>query len=355
MSENLAEVIFYHALEQDAITPQSMAQCLEDKRKPIRSGALSNFYEKDLKPLQQYGEVGEEDIPQRYRNFIDRIGHGIKESAGQPGGFSGVFYPLSGVDLSAVVPLLKDQGVLVTLDSDDPFKRGYRPDREKAADVDRAEIQRDAFEKATHGMHSIEMSRGGWGISADLQLAGFNPEKGDSYRILDQKEGPQIEEDVTTPTRKRTIVELQINGKTIHWTHYQMNLGEDTLTIDEPNQEGIWQDLRRDLRELFSNGEQTLVLSKAGMGGIGTKAVARCDLLQPGNYICVDICNNPTEKIPGLNLSQRSLDQLSDLTPQFDESYIDSHKMVHPYISFGYQDDPTRIFLAKVEGVSSRR
>jgi hypothetical protein len=347
---NLAEVVFYHALENDdVLNAQALAQRLDDAREPIRTGRLDHFYDKDLVPLQPYGGVGEENIPLRYRNFTERVGTGIKEASEHPDGFGGVFYPLSGVDLSTVTPLLKDKGVLITLDSTDPFARGYRPERDKANDVDRMEMQRDAFEKATHGMHSIEMTRGAWGVSSDLQLAGFNPERGDQFRVIEQQEGERIQEGMISPTRKRTKTEITIGGKKILWIHYQMNLGLDTLSEQEPNQEGIWKQLRTDLGILFSE-EDSLLVSKAGMfESVGTVAMARSGLLCPGNYVCMDRCNDQNKQLPGLSVTRVSLEQLADISPQFDEHYRESHKMVYPYIQFGYQDDPKNIFLARVE------
>ncbi len=354
MSENIAEVIFYHSLEGDAVTPQSMLEQLDTQRERIVDGRLSSFYIKDLKPFQQYGDVGDEDIPQRYRNFTDRVSSGIKEAAERPEGFSGIFYPLSGVDLSTVLPLLKHKGVLITLDSQDPFYKGHRAGSEDATNVDRIITRNNAYEKATHGMHSVELQRDGWALAAELQLAGFDANRGDIFHVTDHKEGPQIEEGYLLPTRERTKAEITIGGRKILWIHYKMNLGINTLNEQEQNKEQIWQDLRRDLKVLFSGGEDCLIVSKAGMyDSVGTKAVAHSDLLQPGNFIVKDKTYDPNEELPGIIFSQRSLEQLQDIAPQFDEEYIKSHKLIHPYIQFGYQDHPSKIFLAKVENKTS--
>ncbi len=197
-------------------------------------------------------------------------------------------------------------------------------------------------------MHSVESIRSAWGISSDLQLAGFDPERGDTFRIIEETEGEQIQEGYLLPTRKRAKAEITIDGKRIIWIHYKMNLSPERLSEQESNQEQIWQQLRSDLDTLLS--EDSLVLSKAGMfKSVGTVAMSRSGLLRPGNYICKDVFYSADEDLPAVDFERIPLDSLANLDPQFDEDCLRSHKMVHPYIEFGYQQKSRDIFLERVK------
>lgn len=143
-------------------------------------------------------------------------------------------------------------------------------------------------------------------------------------------------------------MKIKINGKTINWTHYQMMINDNTFSQEEPNKENIWSDLMDNLRSALGENKKSLVLSKAGMAGVGNRALSRSELIKAGNFVCLDICDDASKELPELHLKQLSLDNLQDISPQFDTDYQQSHKMIHPYINFGYQNDPTKIYLAEV-------